>query len=453
MKARTPKLSKCSIKTSETSSDGAAEAFRALFDEAYALWQLRPHNKSLQSAALLFHRHVPRSVSAHPDILTMMDEKKKWSLFECLCKQAHGACHKTLKFLIQTNPQMLNWPCTLLYGEKSTLLHLIADNVWHCTLLPWIGERYPEAFQHEMSRRNPPHLAMMKFYANERIGVETVRKFYEKYPQGLGENDKVSPIVGYPLSITLKGTRVPDVDLFVWMAKQYPEAVHHRFNRGLTILHEACFSLAVIEDENELEYGPSDSTLDLSYICGFLVTEHPSLVREKWHDYGCYLPIHMLVEDCHRLTVRAVVYVLLKAYPECLQVEAGTLYPKLATVPFLQKIHPLVVEELEIDQQISVLAHVSEMMAKATNWSTHHPVTSLTASDKSAVKLPSLGSLSKVFCSWELVWGEKRVFDVLSARKLRIHERVARMYPGEDVLDDVEQEYDYVPEEIKEANS
>jgi hypothetical protein len=49
-----------------------------------------------------------------------------------------------------------------------------------------------------------------------------------------------------------------------------------------------------------------------------------------------------------------MILLLIKVCPECLLGEAGTLLPELAAIPFIQQVHPLILDELETDDEIKL---------------------------------------------------------------------------------------------------
>lgn len=129
-----------------------------------------------------------------------------------------------------------------------------------------------------------------------------------------------------------------------------------------------------------------------------------------------------------------------------MQVKAGRVYPELSTVPFIQQVLPLVLEELDIDQEMAQLVHASKNMKKAVVLFTNS--TSATSND-SILRFLLFDSLSEVFCSW----ANLRVSTLLPASKKHIHElidKTCRTFEGEDMHDEmVEDEYDDEEEEYE----
>ena len=281
---------------------------------------------------------------------------------------------------------------------------------------------------------------MMKCYIRGKCDLQVVRKFYEIYPQGLQECSEDVCGGSYPLSISLAGWVAPDPDLFIWMAQQNPEAVHQTFYHNFTILHETCSSLSTNEHQNELI--PFKCTPNMAKICRFLISEHPGLVCQELRGHG-YLPIHMLAHCCNRPIVQEIAVLLLKEYPECVHVKAGSDHPELAMVPFVQQVHPLIVEELEIDKEILQLTQMSKNMAEAAI-SSKSRFTSTSALEGSTLTSALFGPFSEVF----VAWANLRVCDVLPAAKQRVQERIAetcRNLEADDVFDESssEEEHDW----------
>jgi hypothetical protein len=406
------------------------EKFDALFYEAYDLFNVNPDVDSVQAAATVFHQHIKEEVTANPILTTVFyKEFLKWSLLEVICEKTYWACQETIKFLIEINPQCLLYARKDIDGYgKVAPIYLIPKN-GRCKLLLWIAERYPWVFRHKLCQKKPPHLKMVRYYTDGRCDAETVRAFYELYPQGLREKDKTD--TNYPMAASLSGVEEPDTDLFIWMAEQFPKAVYHKPIRGYTVLHSACYNLAA--KENEWESVPLKCTPNMAKTCRFLLSEHPRLIRQKVRGGGP-LPIHKLANSCNRRLVQEIVIILLKAYPECINVKSYKWDPDLPTVPFIEQVHPLIVEEMDIDRQMDLLTQLSQDMEKAVTLS-KKPVNETQGPTRPNALNCLFVSVADVFCSWANV----QVSDVLQARKECIQEKIAdvcRILEGEDVPDE-----------------
>lgn len=362
MSEQTPDLSNPIFDTQLTSELG--RTFRGLFGEIEDLFNIHHNDESVTAAAAALHQSLQKEVLAQPILArTISKHFLGWSLLEILCRKTYHSCEESIKFLIEQNPHALLWkPMDKASFGSSAPIHLIAESQWYCELLPWIAEHHLWVFQHQSCQKKPPHLGLVRSYVNGSCGPGTIRRFYELYPQGLKEKDRDKWRGGYPLSMILEGPEEADADTFIWMAQQYPDAVYHKKPYGGNLLHRVCDSLAMTE--NEFEYAPVQCTPNMAKICRFLISEHPDLVRGKMKR-SRYLPIHMLVYRCNRPIVQEIAILLLKAYPKCVNVVAESLHPALCTVPFVQEVLPLILEELEIDREILQLVELSQNMSEA----------------------------------------------------------------------------------------
>ena len=360
-----------------------------------------PHSLEEEDAVESLTLRIQEEVSAHPILARIVSPTvPAWSLLDVLCRK-NSDCREVIKFLVEVNPHalLLARPSfdQFIYRAPSPPIHVLADKPWNCALLPWLAERFPWVLQNDVCRKKPPHCTMVRCYARGTCRVETVQRFYELYPQGLQE-----PFYGsYPLSILLEGPRKPDAYLFIWMANEYPQAVYYK-QQGTeqNLLHRVCESLAGAVNVR---------TPHMADICQFLISEHADLVWQKAYGLGA-LPIHILAKRCNRPNVQKLVMLLLKAYPECVQIKAGDVYPELSTVPFIQQVHSLMEDEFDVEQEIVMLPQIVENMAAAA-----------ALPNSSAFITSLLGSVSEVFLSW----GNLRVSEVLPAKKQRIQERIA----------------------------
>jgi hypothetical protein len=417
--------------------------FMALFEESYDIFFNEAEVERLdfdiaETFALPWIQHISEEVSAHPIFARTIAAYEKGdirSLLDVVSEKFNYAGPNITKFLIEVNPHALLWERRgNSIGPKLIPILLIGKCAWGCELFPWMLERYPWVFEHKLCRTKKPHLNMMRFYAMKQISTETVRRFYELYPQGLRENDDEPHMGGYPLTISMSGAGVPDADTFIWMAQEYPDAVYHRNKRGYTMLHKVCSTLAARHLGNAVDAGfPTRCTPNVAKICRFLIAEHPSLIRQQVQGHG-YLPVHMLANRCNRRLVQEIAVLLLRAYPDCVSIKAGKFCPELSSVPFIQQVHPLILDELAIDEEISTLFHIAEKMAKAGAFPTSR-TTPTDAPGKSSKKASLFGSVSEVFH----LWTNLRVSDVLSARRQTLNERIADtciLFEGEDRYED-----------------
>ena len=170
------------------------------------------------------------------------------------------------------------------------------------------------------------------------------------------------------------------------MAEQYPEAVYHQVGK-FPLLHLVCKSLA-----------RSHCTPNMAKIGRFLISEHGGLARQHAEmNYRRFdaevLPIHMIAHRCNRPTVQEVAVLLLKAYPESIE------FTERWTIPFFQQVNPFVREELEVDQEISMLAQISRNMTQAVVLPANQSA-SVSGLNGAFSNSSHLASLAEVFCSW-----------------------------------------------------
>ncbi len=407
------------------------QMFQALFVAAFNLFGIR-QDGDLKAAAALLHRCVKEQVMANPILASIVfTSARKWSLLEVFCAKTHHACPDTIQFLIEMNPHALLWAHRNSDGFVRTApIHLLPKS-GRCHLLPWIAERYPWVLEHKLCQKNPPHLELIYCYSNDGdCDQETVRRFYEIYPQGLREKRKFRPLAPYPLAALFTGFAEPHADLFFWMAEQYPEAVYHEASLGCTLLHQICYHMAV--KENNEERVAWMCTPNVAKICRYLISEHPRLVRRQVGNDKS-LPIHKLARACNRPLVQEMVILLLRAFPECVNVKAHKWDPKLLRIPFIKHVHPLITKELEVDQQIILLSQMSEHMKKARLLSKRQP-SSTSESFTSVSKSSLFDAVAKVFFSW----ANSHVTDNLQVRKGIITNCIAgmcRLMEADDISD------------------
>jgi hypothetical protein len=305
----------------------------------------------LESRGAALCQRIEEEVSAHPILAKTVDSNMLlWSLLTVVCEKTYATTlgHAAIKFLIETNPHSLLWRWGDRYSQQDAI-HSIAKNSCHCVLLPWIAEQYPWVLEHKRCKNAPPHLELAKKHADGECAASVVRRFYELFPQGLLQQSRVSAVAGFPLQCLLIGWEECDADLFIWMAQQAPAAVKHKGNWGTNVLHSACMSLSSSPDPDLVE--PIDRcTENNARICRFLVSEHPQLVRSKGRG-GRGLPIHHLAHRCNRMLVQEVLLLLLKEFPESIEVKAAGYLPKLSNVPFIQQVAPLVKQESGLQQE------------------------------------------------------------------------------------------------------
>ncbi|GAX22010.1 hypothetical protein FisN_6Hh257 [Fistulifera solaris] len=384
MSSERPELSK-PLLDSQLPQD-LRRTFYAVFTEAYELFSQNRTIEAVQAAVPVWHQRVTAAVTAHPVLAsTIFKDFFKWSLLEVFIERTHFVCQDTIRFLIEINPDALLWAHRADDGfGRTAAINMLAE--YGCPKLPlWVAERYPWVLHHKQCRVMPPHLAMVRAYTDSGIcDAETIRKFYELYPRGLREKSKLDSTPKYPIAAILEGNAEPPVDLVIWMAEQYPKAVYHEWEPGYTVLHEVCCIMANKESHPRL---PSRCTPNMANICRFLIAKHPRLIRKQVRGRGT-LPIHLLAKSCNRPLVQEMAILLLKAFPDCIEDS------DLRSIPFIEQVHPLIIDEIEINQEILMLTQILQSMEKAV----------LLMKDKSCTTSEPGSSLfcaaAESFCSW-----------------------------------------------------
>jgi hypothetical protein len=148
-------------------------------------------NDAAEAAAVLLYQRIKKVVSVHPILARAINTNGQTLLEQVIVGRA-TACRDTLQFLIEANPHALIWEHGVRRhrrGKQIAPIHWLGESFLGEGLLPWIMEKYPWVFQHQLCQENPPHVAMVRSWVYNRCDLETVRSFYELYPQGLREKE------------------------------------------------------------------------------------------------------------------------------------------------------------------------------------------------------------------------------------------------------------------------
>ena len=128
-------------------------------------------------------------------------------------------------------------------------------------------------------------------------------------------------------------------------------------------MHIACLALV-----HHLRLGALGD--DSSVICKYLIDKCPESVRIP--DNGGCLPIHYLLRHCQHRPVKEVVVCLLREYPDSYDMgtkpdpdDGDVLVP--SSIPFIQRIKPLLDEERELKENIVHLPEVSGVFQDAVD--------------------------------------------------------------------------------------
>ena len=306
-------------------------------------------NSSKEEIRALSER-IQREVTAKPILARIVAGNHQFSLLSWeICSLYNELFHPVIKFLIEANPSALLWKTdTNLNCERT--IHNLAGHSTHCVLMPWIATNYQWVLDHEICLEFPPVFELLNQYASGNATGATectaVRQFFEAFPQGLTQQDVMG--TGFtPLHAILYGSADCDADLFKWIAEKCPSNMVKTDEEGETPLHDACRSL-----------GHSSS----SEICKYLIAKCPESVRIMTDRSA--LPIHELLSHCQHRRVREVVVCLLRAYPESYNM-ASRHSSAPRSVPFIQRIKPLLDEESELKENLAYLQEVSVVFQNA----------------------------------------------------------------------------------------
>ena len=308
------------------------------------------NDNSSEEEIRALNERVHHEVTTKP-ILARIVKQRNTCLLDacttCQCEQLHPA----IKFLIEANPLALLWET----DRGWRIIHKIAGHTSHCVLMPWIATNYQWVLDRDHDiYLFPSVFHLLNRYANRReetgCTAAIIRQFFEVYPQGLTQvNDAYDD--GYnPLHAILMGSAECELDLFTWMAEKCPSNMLKTDRNEATPLHRACRFLI-----NHRGYNSSE-------ICKYLIEQCPESVQML--DNMERLPIHFLLDHCHHRIVKEVVACLLREYPESYNIAtSGGRVP--SSIPFIQRIKPLLDEEIELKENIAYLQDVSGLFHDA----------------------------------------------------------------------------------------
>ena len=312
----------------------------------------RDQEESIETAGRVLCERIQDEVTEFPVLANTVSNSCNLSLLAVCEKISNRVVHDAIKFLITANPHALIYSTHRVYFSSHSI-DSIANDDCHCILLPWIAKHYPWVFDHHQIRKLPPHAELVIKQTRGVIEASVVRRFYEIYPQGLKQKNRGCR--GFPLQIMCNFQYTGyDADLFEFMAKQYPEAMSGRDRVGTTVLHKVCMDLAKTFDEQDKIF-PKENT---AQICRFLVNECPQLVRSEGKS-GRGLPIHFLAHRLNRPLVQEIAILLLKEYPDAIEIRTRSIFPQLSSRPFVQQIVPLLQQEKDMQQERAWLALAS----------------------------------------------------------------------------------------------
>ena len=327
--------------------------------------------------------------------------------------------HPAIKFLILANPSALLWA----FGDSSKVIHMIARHVSNYVLMPWIATNHQWVLDHEICLADPPVFNLIRLYRNgdvtTRCTSTIIQQFFEAYPQGLTQVNKKGST---PLHAILNnGFAKCNADLFKWIAEKRPSAMLETNNFGHTPLYPAFISLTnqLEEDSGEIckflieqcpesvrmmdngsrlpiqkllrhcQHQPVKEVVvcllraypesfvlhelachslirhlgdNLGEICKYLIEQCPESVRMM--DNDSRLPIHLLLRHCQHRPVKEVVVYLLREYTESYNMASGR-YRAPSSIPFIQRIKPLLDDERELKENVADLQQLSGVFKDA----------------------------------------------------------------------------------------
>ena len=344
-------------------SEDQRQRFRRLLHAIDRLKNFRGDEAATEAAYARLRRRIKRAVTAHPILARAIFKAPNcpWSLLSAVCKKNFLTFSQpVLRFLIKQNPHALVWIWNYRWGSgSSSPLRSIAST--QCALMPWIAKHHAWVLDRPDFEGRPPHLKLIGVRANtgSRCHPLVIRRFYELYPQGLTQDERRTgnlPI--HRCFVGWNGRETGEADLVKWMAQQNPDSMSHQDLRGFTPLHYACQKL-----------GSRRWTDNMAEICRFLIAECPESVRMTTSD-GC-LPIHFLTKLFNLPAARQLQIALLREFPESIDTPAVNIderYPSPRSVPFLQRVEPLLREEHLLKEDVHFLAEISSAWSEAARY-------------------------------------------------------------------------------------
>ena len=338
------------IRYEELQDDQLKSRAGQLFEDLFiVIHRVRSNSSTATAEIVAFNERVCREVTAKPNLarIILNDQPLLWYT----CARFNELFHPAIKCLIETNSSALLGESEL-RADSSTLVHYIAVHPTHYVLMPWIAANYHWVLDHKKCLEGrPPVFDLLIHYVNresEPTGFTTIiQQFFEAYPQGLTQ---VNNRGHTPLHAILLGSAVCEPDLFKWMAEQCPSNMLRTDNSGQTPLHIACWALTRNNHSSE--------------ICKYLIAKCPESVRIMTE--ASPLPIHFLLQYCQHQPVKEVVVCLLRDYPESYDIPAtGDVVP--SSIPFVNRIKPILDEERELKENIAYLPEVSGVFQDAVD--------------------------------------------------------------------------------------
>lgn len=350
----------------QTLSTDLESRFYVLQDKIYSFEQGEEFPSAIDYAIL--DNQIQSTIDEYPILAEVISKDLIcWSLLTTICEKVHNElAHPAIKYLIEANPIALLWKWGEAY-EPSTPIKCIASSPTHCTMMPWIAENFSLILNHPKCSNRPPHCELISQYTNGSCHADIIRQFFENYPQGLGQQNKLMRY-GLPLNLILSGWEHCDANLFRWMAEKYPAAVPKRDTDGMIPLHMACLRLGS-ESNSDAVPPPPEAEEHYKEICIFLIDNYPRSIRTKSRHGRCF-PIHYLVKRCNRPGVQEVMVKLLREYPESINAtNKRKAFPTPNSIPFIQQVGHVLDTERKLKAEVVSLNASSDAFREAASCS------------------------------------------------------------------------------------
>ena len=335
------------------------EEFREIVADIYNINRLSLHagHKVDKTIYIALNERIIREVSAHPLLARAISKDfLNWSLLMTLCSKTHDTwTHPAIVFLIRTNPSSLLWTGSDTKDSARNPIEVIAGHSSHCVLMPWIAQHYGWILDHPNCLEKPPIFKLVSNYTNGGCKEQILRDFFTFYPQSLGQIDEQQETSLHEIIWGLEGC---SFDFFKWIIEKHPCSLLHQDHLGWTPLHNACLALSETPTEHVYQ------------ICKYLVLMCPQAVRIAGR--GNVLPLHILAERYQQQYVQRMILLLLRDYPEsyCMSNVRSpnfsvTDYILLSSIPFFQRIKPLLDKEVELSKSILILENEKANFSEA----------------------------------------------------------------------------------------
>ena len=334
--------------------DDQADEIKSQFNQLLNANIFSTNDNSSEEETRALDGHVQNEVTAKPILARIM--KGNASLLSVACTNLDDEYfHPAIKCIIGANPSALLWDTATYIYTVERMIHKVAGHPTLCVLMPWIAANYQWVLDHEiLCLEDPPVFCLINQYANRgatKCSAAIIQQFFEAFPRGLTQINKKYGFT--PLhAIICRCKHECEPDLFKWIAEKYPSNMLKTDRNKAAPLHYACRSLTRHLGDN------------LSEICKYIISKCPESVRMRTN--GSELPVHVLLRHSQHRTIKEVVVCLMRAYPESYNMAtSGGRVP--SSIPFIQRIKPLLDEEKELKENVAYLQEVSRVFQDAVD--------------------------------------------------------------------------------------